>query len=157
MSTQRESEATAPEQLVLPDAVMPQMTEDAPPQEELAPQEEIAPSVDYAKMAEEDLATIREKIPAMKHLASLTDLAQFERFATLREAGLSAEEAFWATCHSMVHAAPYDNRSHLRSASPRGASGASYAMTADEMAAARDLFSDLSDAEIRTLYAKCRT
>ena len=155
MSAQSENGALQPEQLELFDADVSEqqasLTHEEPPV-----QEEV-PSVDYAKMAEEDLAIIREKIPAMKHLASLTDLAQFERFATLREAGLSAEEAFWATCHSMVHAIPYDNRSHLRSASPRGASGAPHAMTADEMSAARDLFSDLSDAEIRSLYAKCRT
>jgi hypothetical protein len=120
-------------------------------------QESVAPAVDYAKMAEEDLSTIREKIPAMKHLTSLVELPQFERFAALREAGLTAEEAFWAACHSILHTTPYDNRSHLRSAAPRGASGSPHAMTAEEMAAARDLFSDLSDTEIRTLYAKCRT
>ena len=156
MSAQSENGALQPEQLQLFDADISEQQASLTPEEPL-PQVEEVPPLDYAKMAEEDLATIREKIPAMKHLASLTDLAQFERFAALREAGLSAEEAFWATSHSMVHAIPYDNRSHLRSASPRGASGAPHAMTADEMAAARDLFSDLSDAEIRTLYAKCRT
>lgn len=111
---------------------------------------------DYEKMAEEDLATIRALSPAMRHLSDLTELPNFARFATLREAGLSVEEALWAACHKTIGSYLYDNRSHLRSSAPRGARGASHAMTPEEMAAARDLFGDLTDGQIRALYAKCR-
>lgn len=127
--------------------------------EESLPVEETpsSPAPDYAKMAEEDLAAIRANVPGMGRLRSLTDLPQYERFAVLREAGLTPEEAFWATSHSLIKPPAYDNRSHLRSSAPRPASGSPYAMTAEELSAARDLFGDLTDAEIRTLYAKCRS
>ena len=84
-------------------------------------------------------------------------LEQTARYAALRDAGLSVEEALWAACHRMVtRTAPYDNRSHLRASAPLGAAGNPVAMSAGEMQAARDLFSDLTDDEIERLYARCR-
>ena len=71
--------------------------------------------------------------------------------------GLTVEEAFWAACHaSVARHVTYDNRSHLRSSVPRGASGNPTMMTASEMAAAKELFGDLTESEIQILYNKCR-
>lgn len=119
---------------------------------------EEAPTVpDYAAMAEADLAEIKRLAPALGGLGHLSELPNAARYAALREAGLTVEEALWAACHRTVaRTAPYDNRSHLRASAPLGAAGNPVAMSAGEMQAARDLFSDLTDAEIERLYARCR-
>lgn len=118
-------------------------------------EEPVAP--DYAAMAEADLAEIKRLAPSLGGLGHLSELPNAARYAALRDAGLSVEEALWAACHRMVtRTAPYDNRSHLRASAPLGAAGNPVAMSAGEMQAARDLFSDLTDAEIERLYARCR-
>ena len=127
------------------DALPPEGEEDASP----------ATPVDYARMAEEDLREIQRIAPSLSHLTHLSQLPNVGRYAALRDAGLTCEEAFWAACHT-VTAAAYDNRSHLVSAVPRGAAGAPSVMTSAEMAAAKELFGDLSESEIHRLYQKCR-
>jgi len=108
---------------------------------------------DYAAQAEADLAVIRRIAPEYAHLTDLARLPGAARFATLREAGLTVEEAFYAVCHPRR---TYDNRSHLAPAAPRGAAGDPRSMSAADLAHARELFDDLSDEEIRRLYARCR-
>ena len=133
-----------------------------PPGDEPAPagaEEPLAdgesPSPDYK--AAEDLAEIHRLVPALEGVKHLAELPNAVRYAALRDAGLSVEEALWAACHAVVAGrAPYDNRSHLRSSVPRGAAGNPAAMTASEMQAAKDLFGDLSEAEIERLYLRCR-
>ncbi len=114
--------------------------------------------IDYEALAAEDLATLQKLVPGISHITHIKDLPGAARYAELRDRGLNAEEAFWAACHASV--APrggYDNRSHLRSAVPRGAGGNPAVMTAAEMHAAKELFEDLSESEIQKLYAKCRS
>lgn len=135
-----------------------------PPGDEPAPagaEEPLAdgesPSPDYEALAAEDLAEIHRLVPALEGVKHLAELPNAVRYAALRDAGLSVEEALWAACHAVVAGrAPYDNRSHLRSSVPRGAAGNPAAMTASEMQAAKDLFGDLSEAEIERLYLRCR-
>ncbi|MGN1206849.1 MAG: hypothetical protein ACI4SP_00965 [Eubacteriales bacterium] len=115
------------------------------------------PAPDYEALAAEDLAEIHRLVPALEGITHLAELPNAVRYAALRDAGLSVEEALWAACHAVVAGrAPYDNRSHLRSSVPRGAAGNPAAMTASEMQAAKDLFGDLSEAEIERLYLRCR-
>lgn len=115
------------------------------------------PAPDYEALAMEDLAEIHRLVPALNGVKHLAELPNAVRYAALRDAGLSVEEALWAACHTVVAGrAPYDNRSHLRSSVPRGAAGNPAAMTASEMQAAKDLFGDLSEAEIERLYLRCR-
>ncbi|MGM9608913.1 MAG: hypothetical protein ACI3XE_01665 [Eubacteriales bacterium] len=115
------------------------------------------PAPDYEALAAEDLAEIHRLVPALEGVRHLAELPNAVRYAALRDAGLSVEEALWAACHTLVAGrAPYDNRSHLRSSVPRGAAGNPAAMTASEMQAAKDLFGDLSEAEIQRLYLRCR-
>ena len=115
------------------------------------------PAPDYEALAAEDLAEIHRLVPALNGVKHLAELPNAVRYAALRDAGLSIEEALWAACHAVVAGrAPYDNRSHLRSSVPRGAAGNPAAMTASEMQAAKDLFGDLSEAEIERLYLRCR-
>lgn len=116
-----------------------------------------SPAPDYEALAAEDLMEIHRLVPALEGVTHLAELPNAVRYAALRDAGLSVEEALWAACHAVVAGrAPYDNRSHLRSSVPRGAAGNPAAMTASEMQAAKDLFGDLSEAEIERLYLRCR-
>ena len=112
-------------------------------------------SIDYDALAEEDLARLKEEFPALRDMASLYELEDPARFGALRELGLSVREAYLATTTPKAHTPhTYDNRSHLRSSVPRthGASGEQ--MSAQQMRAARELFSDLSDSDIVKLYKK---
>ncbi len=115
--------------------------------------------IDYEALASRDLDELRRLVPALR-ISHIGDLPGATRYAELRDRGLSAEEAFWASCHGIVPGtAPgaYDNRSHLHSAVPRGAAGNPAVMSAAEMRAAKDLFDDLSESEIQKLYTKCRS
>ena len=147
------------EQLPLVEDTNPQTPQETVGEESVtdAPQEE-APQVDYAAMAASDLTQIRALFPSMGALEHLSEIPNAMRYAALRDAGLTVEEAFWAACHTAVAKQPsYDNRSHLRSSVPRGAAGNPMMMTASEMAAAKELFGDLTESEIQTLYNKCRS
>ncbi len=142
----------------------PTQEEDLPQVEEMenepeTPQEDVGEeqAVDYEALAAQDLEQIREMFPSMRSLEHLSEIPNALRYAKLRDAGLTVEEAFWAACHtSLQKRATYDNRSHLRSSVPRGAQGNPMMMTAAEMAAAKELFGDLTESEIQTLYNKCR-
>ncbi len=118
-----------------------------------------AETIDYDRLAEEDLAKIKKLVPALSGITHIGELPGANRYAELRDLGLGVEEAFWAACRGVVgtgRTVHYDNRSHLHSAVPRGVAGNPAVMSAAEMSAARDLFDDLSDAEIQKLYARCR-
>ena len=136
----------SPDEEILPDPAVGEETEG----------EELPPETDYQKLAEEDLREIHRIAPIFASIRDVGDLPNATRYATLRDAGLTVEEALWATCHAFLPRSGYDNRSHLRSGVPRGAAGNPIQMSAEELAAAKDLFSDMSEAEIRRLYAKCR-
>lgn len=106
---------------------------------------------DYASLAISDM---RELIAMFPHLEGKTSVSELEnplRYAALRDLGLTPREAYLATAS---HVGAYDNRSHLRSAVPRGAGAMGAAMSARELEDARELFSGLSDREIQKLYKK---
>ena len=107
-------------------------------------------ATDYAKIIEADIEELRDAFPELKDLNAISELENPMRFAALRDLGLSATEAYLAT------SAPrpaYDNRAHLRASVPGGA-GVATEMSRSEYAMARDIFTDLSDSEIRKLYRK---
>ncbi len=136
------------------EAATPVTEEGAPngtPAEEVDPQ-----AVDYAAMAGRDLKEIRRLSPMMEGLSHLSQLPNAGRYAALRDAGLSVEEALWAACHCVIARAGYDNRSHLRSAVPLGATTDASAMSPAEMAAAKELFGDMTEGEIQRLWARCK-
>ena len=74
------------------------------------------------------------------------------RYAELRELGLTAREAFLATSES--RAVSKDNRAHLGSSVPRGASRPNMGISARELKEARELFSGASEADILRLYKR---
>ena len=114
-------------------------------------------SVDYAALAARDLGEIKRLAPALAGLSHLAELPNALRYAALRDAGLSVEEALHAACHAYLAPCAADNRAHLRSAVPIGAAGTPSRMTAAEMREARELFGDLTEGEIERLYVRCQT
>ncbi len=114
-------------------------------------------TVDYAALAARDLGEIKRLAPALAGLSHLAELPNALRYAALRDAGLSVEEALHAACHAYLAPRAADNRAHLRSAVPIGAAGTPSRMTAAEMREARELFGDLTEGEIERLYARCQT
>ena len=132
-----------PESLPDADAAEEQGEEDAP-----LPEEEI----DYEKMAEEDLRVLQSKFSVCRSITHISQLQNPLRYAELRDLGLSPEEAYLATNYARLSAFQKDNRSHLYSAIPKGAKGES--ISADALAQARDLFGDLSDGELISLYRR---
>lgn len=117
---------------------------------EASPEE--AEEIDYAALAAEDLAALKAQFPALKSLSSLAALTNPVRYAELRELGLSPKEAYLAS--GGTPRAIRDNRSHLLSAVPRTSAAAAEGISVSEMAEARRLFSDLSDAQIYKLHKK---
>ena len=109
-------------------------------------------TVDYAALAAEDLADLKAQFPALKSLPSLAALSDPVRYAELREMGLSPKEAYLAIGGTARRRS--DNRAHLLSAGPRASALANGLPSNAEMAEARRLFSNLSDAQIHRLYKK---
>lgn len=104
---------------------------------------------EYGRRAEEDARELRAMFPELSALSGITALPDPIRFAELRDLGLSAREAYLATSGGRRQ----DNRAHLHSAYPSPAHTPA-GMSDDELRRARELFSDLSDTEIRKLYKR---
>ncbi len=108
--------------------------------------------IDYAAMAEEDFRVLSALYPEVEALGSIAALSNRERFAELRELGLSPEEAYRAT-------RPFPKRGsgkrHMTGASARRMSVGATSMPYGELEAARGLFPGLSSSEILSLYKRC--
>ncbi len=114
--------------------------------------EDNAEKIDYEALIRADIEEIRAIFPEAAALSDISELDNPLRYAALRDLGLSPKEAYLATRDT---AAPrYDNRSHLKTAVPKGATGNDGSMSAEALESARLLFSDLSDKEIQRLYKK---
>ena len=98
----------------------------------------------------DDFEELCREFPELKE-NNAEELYNTQRYEQLRALGLTPKEAYLATAKLRVKT---DNRSHLSSAVPRGAKSPSGKMTASELRAARELFSDASDQEIIRLYKR---
>ena len=117
--------------------------------------EEVEPTaedgeVDYDAVARGDLAELKREFPELRELDHISRLDNPLRYGALRDLGLSPREAYLAT----QRVRRPDGRSHLSSAMPRGAGSPTGGMSSRQLAEARELFSDMSDVEIRSLYKK---
>ena len=106
--------------------------------------------IDYSVIEKDDLAALKKEFPELSGINRITELQNPLRYGALRDLGLSPTEAYLAT-HGKRRGA--DNRSHLV-ASPTIASASQGAISEREMEAARSIFPDISDREIRKLYKK---
>lgn len=106
--------------------------------------------IDYAQRVEEDLEQIRKQFPNLYGINDISDLKNPLRFGALRDLGLTVQEAFLASGGAKF---VYDNRTHLTASVPKRASSG-IEMSRKEYEVVKDLFSDLSDAEIKKLYQR---
>ncbi len=107
--------------------------------------------VDYARLAKEDLAALKELFPEARTLGSLSDLPNATRYGELRDLGLSPAEAYRAVCAPVR---PRGDTRHLAGGGRR-LSHAGASMPYGEMEAARALFPGLSASDILSLYRRC--
>ncbi len=105
---------------------------------------------DWAKVVREDVLALSEEFPELSELRDICELENPMRYAALRDLGLTPAEAYLASARGRRG---FDNRSHLRSSPMITAGGSGYVPERD-MEMARELFSELSDAEIRKLYKR---
>ncbi len=105
----------------------------------------------YGEIMQRDIEELHQIFPHIRDKKSILELDNPLRYAALRDLGLSPKEAYLAS--SNIGTA-YDNRSHITSSAPRGASASSEMLSSSELEAARTIFSDLSDREIQKLYKK---
>ena len=106
-------------------------------------------AVDYAAIIKADTEALKARFPELREISDVSELDNPLRYAALRDLGLTPEEAYLATRKRRTS----DNRSHLYP-SPTVSKSDSGAMPESEMRSARELFSEMSDSEIRKLYRK---
>ena len=107
-------------------------------------------SPDYAEILEADMNELSEEFSSGAQI-KITDLRNPIRYGALRDLGLTPKEAYLASGGKKEKA---NNRAHLSSSVPRKISASFSEMPRAELDAARELFSDMSDSEIRNLYRK---
>lgn len=105
--------------------------------------------IDYSAIVREDIETLKREFLELEGLGSIAELDNPLRYAQLRDLGLSAEEAYLATSRKRRK---QDNRAHLFSSMPKGAGTSGGSMSRAELEMARELFPDISDAQIQRLY-----
>ncbi len=113
---------------------------------------DVAEEPDYESIIREDIRTLRESFPELSALSDISELENPTRYGALRDLGLSPEEAYRAT--TKRRAARHDNRAHLQSSVPRPATSPQESISYNELMAAREIFGNISDAEIQRLYKK---
>lgn len=143
-----ETEETDAELIAAPSEIT-EKTESLPTVEEEAPK----PEADFEAMAAKDLLAIKALAPEFREVEHLCELPFAQRFAELRELGLSVREALYAT---MPTHSRESGKSHLRGTVPRGKSSLFDSLSVSEMKQAKDLFYGLSEAEINSLYRRVR-
>ncbi len=141
------------------DTVFVEEQADEPP---VFPLDEESEESYYARRAEEDMCELSALFPALSPSGTtltLGDLRNPTRFAELREAGLSVEEAFLASNYRMltekakIAELSRENCAPARSALPRS-QGRGTAMPASLLLRSRALFEGMSDSELASLYRR---
>ncbi len=105
---------------------------------------------DYGKLLDADMRELSREFKADGSI-KVTDLKNPVRYGALRDLGLTPREAYLASGGKRERP---DNRAHLSSSVPRAMTSAFSEIPRSELEAARELFSDMSDSEIRALYKK---
>lgn len=110
-------------------------------------------TADYSKIMEEDLRALKAEFSELASMKDICELKNPIRYGALRDLGLTAKEAYLA---SGGRRATSDNRAHLHSSVPKGATSPLGEIPRKEFEMAREIFSDLSDGEIQKLYRKVK-
>lgn len=107
-------------------------------------------ATDYGELLKSDMREISGEFSPGKEL-DVSDLKNPIRYGALRDLGLTPKEAYLASGGKKES---IDNRAHLSSSVPKKFSSQFSEMPRGELDAARELFGDLSDTQIRALYKK---
>ena len=105
---------------------------------------------DYKELLKADMLELSGEFSPGKEM-DISDLKNPIRYGALRDLGLTPKEAYLASGGRKEIA---DNRSHLSSSVPKKFSSQFSEMPRAELDAARELFGELSDTQIRNLYKK---
>lgn len=118
---------------------------------------------EFEKLATADLAELHAAYPETqqyKHIRELPDDIK-KKFGRFRDAGLSAKEAYAAAnpdgirtqvATAVKKKSLHDSKSHLRTTVPKGSKDDGIVVPKKDMAYWRELFPNMSDKEIRSLY-----
>ncbi len=117
----------------------------------------------FEKKMQTDFAELQREFPETRELKSLRDIDNLAKFGRFRDLGLSAKEAYAAANPDSVRKnvaaatkqqALNETKAHLKSSVPAGSKDDGISISRRELAAWRDLFPDLSDKEISSLYKR---
>lgn len=107
-------------------------------------------SADYAELLRSDMNELTKEFSANETI-KITDLKNPIRYGALRDLGLSPKEAYLASGGRKERV---DNRAHLSSSVPRKMAASFSEIPKAELDTAREIFTDMSDSEIKNLYRK---
>ena len=136
-----------------------EMMEEAPGTAELSENEAVtepqheneSADTDYEEILTSDMEELRESFSELGADFSVTDLKNPIRYGALRDMGLTPREAYLATGG---RARTQDNRAHLTVSAPTSLAKRSLGIPRSELKIAREIFSDMSEAELHKLYKK---
>ena len=136
-----------------------EMMEEAPSTDELSENEAVtdpqheneSADTDYEEILTSDMEELRESFSELGADFSVTDLKNPIRYGALRDMGLTPREAYLATGG---RARTQDNRAHLTVSAPTSLAKRSLGSPRAELKIAREIFSDMSEAELQKLYKK---
>ena len=111
-----------------------------------------AGDTDYERRAREDLEEIHRLFPLSRSITHISGLENAERFAYLRDLGLTVREAITLTNASLTAERGYSG--HMTSSVPRRSSASE--IDRHELESARDIFPSLPDGEILRLWRRVR-
>lgn len=111
-----------------------------------------AGDTDYERRAREDLEEIHRLFPLSRSITHISGLENAERFAYLRDLGLTVREAITLTNASLTAERGYSG--HMTSSVPRRSSASE--IDRRELESARDIFPSLPDGEILRLWRRVR-
>ena len=122
-------------------------------------------TIEFEKKMKADLAEVHAAFPETKAYDSVTKFPNFAKFGQFRDKGLSPKEAYIAANPDAVRASVAtatkrqslnETKSHLKPVVSKQSKDNSITITKKEMAEYRELFPNMSDKEIMSLYRQTK-
>ena len=122
-------------------------------------------AIEFEKKMKADLAEVHAAFPETKAYDSVTKFPNFAKFGQFRDKGLSPKEAYIAANPDAVRASVAtatkrqslnETKSHLKPVVSKQSKDNSITITKKEMAEYRELFPNMSDKEIMSLYRQTK-
>ncbi len=118
---------------------------------------------EFEKVARADLAELHASYPETKQYKDIRDLPKdiLQKFGRFRDKGLTAKQAYAASnpdgirttvATAVKKKSLHESKSHLHTSVPKGSKDDGIVMPKKDMAYWRELFPNMSDKEIRSLY-----